>query len=90
MGVLILAQECLVKGGTVYVDPGKGTQTLIKAEGVGVTVRDQVKEALAGEIAADALDPRLVHPYVLGLISGALMGLTFAFTPKMTAAWCGH
>ncbi len=74
MGVLILAQECLVKGGTVYVDPGKGAQTLVKAEGMGVTIRDQVKEALSGDINADALDPRLVHPYVLGLI-----GRTYGF-----------
>lgn len=78
MGVLILAQECLVKGGTVYVDPGKGAQTLIKAEGTGVTVRDQVKEALSGELAADALDPRLVHPYVLGLI-----GRTYGFDIRL-------
>lgn len=74
MGVLILAQECLVKGGTVYVDPGKGAETLVKAEGTGAVVRDQVEDALKGTLSPGNLDPRLVHPYVLGLI-----GRTYGF-----------
>jgi histidine phosphotransferase ChpT len=69
MGTLVLAQECLPKGGTVYVDPGQGTETLVKAEGTDAVVRDNVEAALKHEIAQDSLDPRLVHPYVMGLIA---------------------
>ncbi|MEK7801365.1 MAG: histidine phosphotransferase family protein [Pseudomonadota bacterium] len=71
MGVLVLGQECLPKGGTLYVDAGKGAETLIKAEGTGAVVRDQVEDALAGKIAPAELDPRLIHPYVMGLVAKA-------------------
>lgn len=66
MGALILAQECLPKGGMIFVDPGQGAETLIKAEGTGVTVRENVEEALSGALPINLIDPRLVHPYILG------------------------
>lgn len=78
MGVLILAQECLPKGGTVFVDPGTGAETLVKAEGLGVTVREKVEDALAGSLPIAEIDPRLVHPYVLGQSAR-----TYGFTIKL-------
>ncbi len=72
LGVMMLAMECLPKGGTVYVDPGTATETWIKAEGEGAVVREGVDKALARTIAIDEIDPRLVHPYVISLIADSL------------------
>ncbi len=65
---MMLAAECLVKGGYVSVRPGEGDQTLIIAEGDGVLLRDNVEAALNQNIATDDLDPRLVHPYAISVI----------------------
>ncbi|HPQ51041.1 MAG: hypothetical protein KDJ26_04310 [Alphaproteobacteria bacterium] len=66
MGALLLAQECLPKGGTVFADPGTGKELLITAEGTDATVRENVEQALAGILPVSELDPRLVHPHILG------------------------
>lgn len=66
---LVLAMECLPKGGTVFVDPGKGNETIIKAEGPDAVVRENVEAALKRDIDPETLDPRLVHPYTLSLIA---------------------
>ena len=66
MGTLMMAQDCLPKGGLVFVDAGTGEETLIKAEGIGATIREQVEDALAGTLPVAQVDPRLVHPYILG------------------------
>ncbi len=69
MGGLMLAMECLPKGGTVYVDPGSATETWIKAEGPDAVVREGVEKALSRSLPPEDLDPRLVHPYALSLIA---------------------
>ncbi len=66
---LMLAMECLVKGGYVMVRPGEGDQTLIIAEGESVLLRDNVEAALEQKLSADELDPRLVHPYAISVIA---------------------
>jgi histidine phosphotransferase ChpT len=66
---LVLAMECLPKGGTVFVDPGKDNETLIKVEGTDATVRENVEAALARTLDAETLDPRLVHPYTMSFIA---------------------
>lgn len=70
MGTMMLAIECLPKGGTVLIDPGTEKNTmLVKAEGTDAVVRDGVENALAHTISPDDLDPRLVHPYAISLIA---------------------
>lgn len=69
MGGMMLAMECLVKGGYISVRPGEGNQTLIIAEGDGVLLRDGVDAALKQELSAEDIDPRLVHPYALSVIA---------------------
>ncbi len=66
---LMLAMECLPKGGTVFVDPGSANEMLIKAEGTDATVRENVEAALARTLDAETLDPRLVHPYTMSFIA---------------------
>lgn len=66
---LMLAQECLPKGGSVAARAGDKNETLFIAEGTGATIRDNVAEALAQDIAIADLDPRLVHPYTVGMLA---------------------
>lgn len=66
---MMLAMECLVKGGYISVRPGEGNQTLIIAEGKDVLVRENVEAALKQELSPEQLDPRLVHPYAISVIA---------------------
>ncbi len=69
---LMLAMECLPKGGYISVRPAMGDDsghTSVIAEGEGATVRDNVEEAMAQKIEPDDLDPRLVHPYAIGVLA---------------------
>ena len=69
---LMLAMEALPKGGYISVRPGMGDNeghSIIIAEGEGATIRDQVEDALAQNIEADDLDPRLVHPYAISVFA---------------------
>jgi histidine phosphotransferase ChpT len=69
MGGLMLAAECLPKGGIVAVDPSTDNSFLIHAEGTDAVLREGVDKALEGVTAVEDLDPRLVHPYALSLIA---------------------
>lgn len=77
---LMLAQECLPKGGTITVRPGaEAGQTLIRAEGPGAGPREKVVDALAGAVPLEDMEPKLVHPYVFGTLArGYGFGATFA------------
>lgn len=72
MCAMMLAMEALPKGGYISVRPGMGENeghSLIIAEGEGATIRAQVEDALTQNIDADDLDPRLVHPYAIGILA---------------------
>lgn len=69
MAGLMLAAECLIKGGYVMVRPGEENQTLIIAESKDVLLRDNVEDALQQNIATENLDPRLVHPYAISVMA---------------------
>ena len=69
MGGLMLAAECLPKGGIVAIDPSTENSFLIHAEGTDAVLREGVDKALEGVTSVDDLDPRLVHPYALSLIA---------------------
>jgi histidine phosphotransferase ChpT len=68
---MMLAMENLPKGGYISVRPAGENATAIIAEGEGATIRDNVLEALGQELEPDALDPRLVHPYAIGVLAKA-------------------
>lgn len=71
MGTLMLAHDCLPRGGTVRVERGATNgQTRIIAEGQDAVTKPHAAEALARTLAPQDLDPRLVHPYVLSLLAG--------------------
>ena len=69
MGGLMLAAECLPKGGMVAVDPSDNNSFFVIAEGTDAVLRDGVESALKRVTKVDELDPRLVHPYALSLIA---------------------
>ncbi len=69
MGALMLAQECLPKGGTVTVTPGNPHQWIVTAHSESPLLRPQVGDALARTIPPDDLDPRLVHPYAIAMLA---------------------
>lgn len=66
---LMLAMECLHKGGRISVLPGEKNESIILAEGDDVCLREGVEDALHHRIEPEALDPRLVHPYAIRVMS---------------------
>lgn len=66
---MMLAMECLPKGGYISVRPSGDSASSIIAEGEGAIVRDQVEEALAQKLDPADLDPRLVHPYAISVLA---------------------
>ena len=65
-GALLLMGETLPKKGTITV-AREGSTIHISAEGEPCKFRDGTVDALEGNCEIDNLDPRLVHPFVLGL-----------------------
>lgn len=78
-GTMMLALECLPKGGKIGVLAGEPGQTLITAEGTETLVRERVEDALARALSPADLDPRLVHPYVM-----AVLAEQYGFSVKIT------
>ena len=70
MGTLMLASECLPKGGVIRAEAGEalGITTII-AEGENAAPRSNFVEALHLELSPYEVEPVLVHPYVLGLLA---------------------
>ena len=68
---LILAMECLPKGGKLEVMPGEGLETIIVAKGENAAVRERTGEALEQTLPREALEPKYVHPFLMGLLGRA-------------------
>jgi|JI10StandDraft_1071094.scaffolds.fasta_scaffold61629_5 histidine phosphotransferase ChpT len=81
MGAMMLGAECLPKGGIIKVKAGNGEETLITAEGQDAVVRDGVEDSLAQRLDPSTLDPRLVHPYAIGVLADSY-GFVLSFAEK--------
>ena len=68
MCTLILGQEALPKGGIIRVTRD-GNATLVSGEGNDANIRPQVDKALERKIDISVVEPRLVHPYVIGILA---------------------
>ncbi|MCB9988684.1 MAG: hypothetical protein H6868_05025 [Rhodospirillales bacterium] len=66
---LMMASECLPRGGTVTVTAGNPGQTMVVASGTDAGPREKVIDALAGRLSADNLEPRLVHPFIVSILA---------------------
>jgi histidine phosphotransferase ChpT len=71
--LLVLAAEALPRGGKVMVEPGAGGAGIaVTAEGDNINVGDEVRAALAGDIAAADVTSRTVHAFYTGHLAGHL------------------
>ena len=66
---MILGIDCLPKGGTITVAPGESNQVAIKASGEDAGFKDDVPTALSLAIPHEKLEPKIIHPYVTGLMA---------------------
>jgi histidine phosphotransferase ChpT len=70
MTTLILCVECLPKGGTIKVKGETENRIIVSAEGDDAALKPPMDKALDGTIRAESLEPRYIHAYISGLISG--------------------
>lgn len=77
---LLLAHEALPKGGSIAVTYESGTIT-ITGTGPDAQIRPQVEQALKRQIDVSAIDPRLVHPYICGIMA-AQYNFSFALAEQ--------
>lgn len=70
ISALILAMDCLPKGGTLSVGAGKNAgETSVTASGEDASIRERSAEALSLSLSKAELEPKYVHAYVSGLLS---------------------
>jgi len=65
---LLLAMDCLPKGGVLSVTHEGDKDFTVIAKGTNANFRGGTKEALTRSISSEALEPKNVHPYVMGLL----------------------
>ncbi len=66
---MLLAMDCLPKGGEIIVCAGNPGETLIKVTGENAAARPMMNEALICGISPDDLGPKHIHAYVTGLLA---------------------
>lgn len=67
---LMMTQEALPKGGVINVTYNADKNvTIVSGTGQDAHIRPQVDEALARSLSVDIIDPRLVHPYITGVLA---------------------
>ena len=67
IGAFLLVAETLPKTGTITVSDNGEHGLTFKAEGENCAFRNGTEGALDNAIHLDEIDPRLIHPFVLGL-----------------------
>lgn len=65
---LLLTHEALPKGGTIAVSHDGGVTT-VTGTGPDAHIRPQVEQALKRDLDVSVIDPRLVHPYISGVMA---------------------
>lgn len=69
ISALLLAMECLPKGGTISVNAGDNNGTIIRAEGENAGLREGTEEALNLKISSENMEPKFMHAYISGLLA---------------------
>jgi histidine phosphotransferase ChpT len=70
MGLLMLAEEALPKGGVIGVRAGKSpNSTEVTAEGENCGLSNLAIDAMNAKISPEVMDPRLIHPFVLAVLA---------------------
>ncbi len=79
MCALLLAVECLPKGGKITITAAGDNLTSIKAVGDDAALKPPMDRALSNEMPRENLEPRYVHAYLTGLfVSEYSFGLKLA------------
>lgn len=65
---LLLAHECLPKGGDIDVKIDMDHGVLVTASGRNAQMRDGVDIGLSGQLNLDDIDPRLIHSHITHLM----------------------
>ena len=66
---LLLAIDCLPKGGVLSVENDGDKDFTVIAKGENACFRDGNKEAFALQISSESLEPKNVHSYIMGLLT---------------------
>ncbi len=66
---LLLAMDCLPKGGTLSVEAKGDSDFTVTATGENAAFREGTQDALTLKTSSDTLEPKNVHPYVMGLLA---------------------
>lgn len=66
---LLLAIDCLPKGGVLSVENEGDKDFTVIAKGENACFREGNKEALALQTSSESLEPKNVHAYIMGLLS---------------------
>lgn len=66
---LLLAMDCLPKGGVLGVEAKGDSDFTVIATGENSSFRDGTQDALTLKTTSDTLEPKHVHPYVMGLLA---------------------
>lgn len=69
LNLLAVAAEGLPRGGVLSLTGAEAGAVTVTAAGTGAHLREGVSAALAGETPIEALDSRLVFPYVSGALA---------------------
>ena len=65
---MMMAVECLPRGGEISIKKNEAI-TIITAKGENAAIRDYTEEALENLLPVSDINPRLVHPYISGLLA---------------------
>lgn len=66
---LLLAMDCLPRGGVLSVEAEGDNDFTVIATGENAAFRDGTQDALTFKIPSETLEPKNVHPYVMGLLA---------------------
>lgn len=69
ISVMLLAMECLPKGGTLSVKGDGSGITAVTATGPDAGLKENMEQALSGTDNADIRTPKLIHTYMCSMIA---------------------
>ena len=66
---MLLAMDCLPKGGSLGVTHEGDSDFTVTAKGENATFREGTHDAITLKTSSETLEPKNVHPYIMGLLA---------------------
>lgn len=79
IAAILLAMECLPKGGEISVAASDDNSTIITAKGDDAAPREQIEDVLGMKIPLQNIEPKHMHAYICALLSQNY-GFTLGFS----------